>query len=187
MSMITILLIAIGLAMDALAVSITSGLTITDLRIRNALTIALFFGAFQAVMPLLGWFGGVNAREVITGIDHWIAFGLLCLIGCKMIYESTSLGSDGKETDPLDLHVLVLLAIATSIDALAVGISFAFLQMAIITPAIIIGVTTFALSFLGVYVGNVSGHFFEKKIEVLGGLILIGIGLKILIEHTVLM
>jgi putative Mn2+ efflux pump MntP len=187
MSMITILLIAIGLAMDALAVSITSGLTINDLRLRNALTIALFFGAFQAFMPLLGWLGGVSARAVITDIDHWVAFGLLCLIGGKMIYESTRLGSDGKETDPLDSHVLLILAIATSIDALAVGISFAFLQMAIITPAIIIGVTTFALSFLGVYVGNVSGHFFENKIEVLGGLILIGIGLKILIEHTVLM
>ncbi|MBN1763431.1 MAG: manganese efflux pump [Methanomicrobia archaeon] len=187
MSMITILLIAIGLAMDALAVSITSGLTINDLRLRNAATIALFFGSFQAVMPLLGWFGGVSARAVITDIDHWIAFGLLCLIGCKMIYESTRLDSDDKKMNPQDLHVLVLLAIATSIDALAVGISFAFLQMAIITPAIIIGVTTFALSFLGVYLGNVSGHFFEKKIEVLGGLILIGIGLKILIEHTVLM
>ena len=184
--MITILLIAIGLAMDALAVSITSGLTITDLRLRNALTIALFFGAFQAVMPLLGWLGGVSARAVITNIDHWIAFGLLCLIGGKMIYESTRLGSDGTELNPLDIHVLFLLAIATSIDALAVGVSFAFLEMAIITPAIIIGVTTFALSFLGVFVGNVSGHFFEKKIEVLGGLILIGIGLKILIEHTVL-
>jgi putative Mn2+ efflux pump MntP len=187
MSMITILLIAIGLAMDALAVSITSGLKINKFRIRNALTIALFFGAFQAVMPLLGWFGGVSARAAITDIDHWVAFGLLCLIGCKMIYESTRLGSDGKEMNPLDLHVLVLLAIATSIDALAVGVSFAFLKMTIITPAIIIGVTTFALSFLGVYVGNVSGHFFEKKIEIIGGLILIGIGVKILIEHTVLM
>jgi len=187
MSMITVLLIAIGLAMDALAVSITSGLTINDLRIRNALTIALFFGAFQAFMPLLGWLGGVSAREVITGIDHWIAFGLLCLIGCKMIYESTRLGSDDKETDPLDIHVLLILAIATSIDALAVGVSFAFLKMAIITPALIIGLITFSLSFLGVYVGNISGHFFENKIEVLGGLILIGIGVKILIEHTVLM
>ena len=185
--MITILLIAIGLAMDALAVSITSGLAINDLRIRNAGQIALFFGAFQAGMPLLGWLGGVSAREVITGIDHWIAFGLLCLIGGKMIYESTKLGSDEKKIKPLDLSVLLFLAIATSLDALAVGISFAFLKMAIITPAIIIGVTTFSLSFLGVYVGNVSGHFFENKIEVLGGLILIGIGLKILIEHTVLM
>lgn len=184
--MITILLIAIGLAMDALAVSITSGLTINDLRLRNAATIALFFGSFQAVMPLLGWLGGLSARAVITDIDHWVAFGLLCLIGGKMIYESTRLDSDDKKMDPMDLHVLFLLAIATSIDALAVGVSFAFLEMAIITPAIIIGVTTFALSFLGVYVGNVSGHFFEKKIELIGGLILIGIGVKIVIEHTVM-
>jgi len=186
MDMITILLIAIGLAMDALAVSITSGLTINDLKLRNALTIALFFGAFQAFMPILGWLGGVSARAIITDIDHWVAFGLLCLIGGKMIYESTRLGSNEKEMAPLDLHVLFLLAIATSIDALAVGISFAFLKMAIIIPAIIIGVTTFSLSFLGVFVGNISGHFFESKIEIIGGLILIGIGIKILVEHTVM-
>jgi putative Mn2+ efflux pump MntP len=186
MSFITITVIALGLAMDALAVSITSGITINNLKISNAVTIALFFGAFQAGMPIIGWFGGVSARAFITGIDHWIAFGLLSLIGCKMIFESTKLGPDGKELDPLDIHVLLLLAIATSIDALAVGISFAFLKMAIFTPAIIIGVTTFSLSFLGVFLGNISGHFFENKIEIIGGLILIGIGIKILIEHIIL-
>ena len=184
--MITILLIAVGLAMDALAVSIASGITIKDLRIRNALTIALFFGSFQAFMPMLGWTAGLAARAFITGVDHWIAFVLLCLIGCKMIYESTKMGSIEKELDPLNIFVLLLLAVATSIDALAVGLSFAFLTMAILTPALIIGLITFSLSFLGVFVGNASGHFFESKIEIIGGLILIGIGLKILIEHTAL-
>lgn len=184
--MITILLIAIGLAMDALAVSITSGLTIKDLRISNALTIALFFGSFQALMPVIGWVAGLSARDLISGIDHWIAFGLLSLIGCKMILSSTRIGSNEKEIDPLNISVLLVLAIATSIDALAVGLSLSFLKMAIVTPAVIIGLVTFVLSFLGVFVGNVSGHFFENKIEIIGGLILIGIGIKIVIEHTIL-
>ena len=186
MSFLTITVIALGLAMDALAVSITSGITLKDLRIGNAVTIALFFGSFQAFMPVIGWFGGVSARAFITGIDHWIAFGLLSLIGGKMIYESTRLGPNDKEIDPLNIYVLLILAIATSIDALAVGVSFAFLEIAIITPAVIIGIITFSLSFLGVFLGNNSGHFFENKIEIIGGLILISIGVKILVEHIVL-
>lgn len=172
--------------MDALAVSITSGLTIKDLRTSNALMIALFFGSFQAFMPVIGWTAGLSARDFISGIDHWIAFGLLSLIGCKMIFESNKMGSNEKESDPLDIHVLLILAIATSIDALAVGLSLSFLKMAIIIPAIIIGLITFSLSFIGVFVGNLSGHFFENKIEIIGGLILIGIGIKILIEHAVM-
>jgi putative Mn2+ efflux pump MntP len=184
--MITILFIAFGLAMDALAVSITSGLTIKSLRISNALTIALFFGSFQAFMPVIGWIVGLSARDFITGIDHWIAFGLLSLIGCKMIFESTKIGSKEKEIDPLNIYVLLILAIATSIDALAVGLSLSFLKVAIVTPAIIIGIVTFMVSFLGVFVGNRFGHFFENKIEIIGGLTLIGIGIKILIEHLVL-
>lgn len=172
--------------MDALAVSITSGLTIKDLKISNAATIALFFGGFQTFMPLIGWLAGLSAREFITGVDHWIAFGLLSLIGCKMIFESTRIGRSEKELDPLNIYVLLILAIATSIDALAVGLSLSFLKMAILTPAIIIGIITFSLSFIGVFVGNISGHFFENKIEIIGGLILIGIGLKIVVEHTVL-
>jgi len=186
MDMITILLIAIGLAMDALAVSIASGLSIKDLRISNAATIALFFGSFQAFMPVIGWIAGLSARDLISGIDHWIAFGLLSLIGCKMILSSTRIGSNEKEIDPLNISALLVLAIATSIDALAVGLSLSFLKMAIVTPAVIIGLVTFVLSFIGVFVGNVSGHFFENKIEIVGGLILIGIGVKILIEHTVM-
>ncbi|MGB7531770.1 MAG: manganese efflux pump MntP family protein [Halobacteriota archaeon] len=185
MDLITITVIAFGLAMDAFAVSITSGITIKHLRINNALRIAIFFGLFQAFMPGIGWLAGFNLRDFISGIDHWIAFGLLSMIGCKMIFESTKMGSSEKEIDPLNIYVLLILAIATSIDAFAVGLSLSFLKISIVTPAIIIGIITFLLSFIGVFVGNRLGHFFENKIEVIGGLILIGIGIKILIEHLV--
>jgi len=186
MEVVTILLIAFGLAMDAFAVSITSGLTIKSLKVNYALKIALFFGLFQAIMPGIGWLAGFSLRDIISGIDHWIAFGLLTLIGCKMIFESTKIGSKEKEIDPLSNYVLLILVIATSIDALAVGLSLSFLKIAIVTPAIIIGIVTFMVSFLGVFVGNRFGHFFENKIEIIGGLTLIGIGIKILIEHLVL-
>lgn len=185
MSLLTVIFIALGLAMDAFAVSITNGIIIKRFRIRHALRISLFFGVFQAVMPLIGWFAGLGVREVIAFIDHWIAFGLLSFIGSKMIYESMAMDSDNGEnkTDAQDLYVLLILSVATSIDALAVGLSLTFLEISIITPAIIIGVITFLFSFMGVYIGSRCGHFFEKKIEVVGGLILIGIGLKILVEH----
>lgn len=171
--------------MDAFAVSITNGITIKYLRINNALKIAIFFGSFQAFMPLVGWLAGLSLRDFISGIDHWIAFGLLSLIGCKMIYESIKIKSSEKKVDPLNVYVLLMLSLATSIDALAVGVSFAFLKISIVTPIIVIGIVTFLLSFLGVFVGNKSGHFFENKIEIIGGLILIGIGIKILVEHLV--
>lgn len=183
MDIISIIFIAFGLAMDAFAVSITSGLIIKHLRVNNALKIAMFFGAFQAIMPLIGWSAGLSFRDFISGVDHWIAFGLLSIIGCKMIYESSKMGSNEKKIDPLNLYVLFILSIATSIDALAVGLSLSFLDVPIALPAIIIGVVTFLLSLLGVYLGNRIGHFFERKIELIGGLILIGIGIKILIEH----
>jgi len=168
--------------MDAFAVSITNEITIKHQRINNALKIGIFFGSFQALMPLIGWLAGLRLRDFISGFDHWVAFGLLSLIGGKMIYESTKIGDD-KEIRSLNLFVLLLLSIATSIDALAVGLSFAFLKISIATPIIVIGIVTFILSFLGVLVGNRLGHFFEKKMEIVGGLILIGIGIKILIEH----
>lgn len=183
MDIISIIFIAFGLAMDAFAVSITSGLIIKHLRVNNALKIAMFFGAFQAIMPLIGWAAGLSFRDFISGVDHWIAFGLLSIIGCKMIYESSKMGSNEKKIDPLNLYVLFILSIATSIDALAVGLSLSFLDVPIALPAIIIGVVTFLLSLLGVYLGNRIGYFFERKIELIGGLILIGIGIKILIEH----
>ena len=185
MDLTAILLIALGLAMDAFAVSVTNGITIKHQRIQNALKIGLFFGAFQALMPSIGWLAGLSLREWIGGVDHWIAFGLLTLIGGKMIYESVKTGSEEKASDPLGLFVLFMLSIATSIDALAVGLSFALLKISIVTPILVIGLVTFALSFLGVFIGNKVGHFFENKIEILGGLILIGIGVKILIGHLV--
>ena len=184
MNTLTIFIIALGLAMDAFAVSITSGIAIKRLRIRYALRIALFFGAFQAIMPVIGWFAGLGMRDLISAIDHWIAFTLLLMVGCKMIYEATLMDGEKDKRDPLNLYVLIILSIATSIDALAVGLSLSFINVAIIAPAVIIGVITFLLSFLGVYIGDRFGHFFESRIEILGGLILIGIGTRILIEHT---
>ena len=183
MNHLTLLLIAFGLSMDAFAVSISNGITIKRRRTNHALRIGLFFGSFQALMPLIGWSAGLNLRDLISGVDHWIAFGLLSFIGCKMIYESTRMDIREKEVKPLTLPTLLVLSVATSIDALAVGISFALLQISIVTPILVIGVVTFLLSFLGVLTGSKIGHFFEKKIEILGGLILIGIGIKILIEH----
>lgn len=183
MSIFTILSIALGLSMDAFAVSVTSGFTIKRLKVRHAMRIALFFGGFQAAMPIIGWLAGSALRNFITGIDHWIAFGLLCAIGGKMIYESTKIEKDEKWADPLNIMILLTLAVATSIDALAVGLSLSFLKVAIITPSIIIGIITFTLSFIGAYIGKKFGHFFESKLEIVGGLILIAIGIKILIGH----
>ncbi len=185
MDMITIIIIAFGLAMDAFAVSITSGITIKKLKIDHALKIALFFGSFQAFMPVVGWLAGLSLKDFISGIDHWIAFGLLGFIGCKMIYESIRMQPGEARNNSMNLYVLLILSVATSIDALAVGISFAFLEISIVTPVIIIGVVTFLLSFFGVFVGSRFGHFFEKRIEIVGGLVLIGIGVKILVEHLV--
>jgi len=185
MHMITITFVAFGLAMDAFAVSITSGITIRHLRIHHAFRIALFFGAFQAIMPIVGWLAGLSLRDFISDIDHWIAFGILGFIGCKMIYEALRMELDREEVNPLNLSVLLMLSVATSIDALAVGVSFAFLNISIVTPVLVIGIVTFLLSYLGIFVGNRLGHFFEKKIEILGGLILIGIGVKILVDHLV--
>ena len=183
MDFISLLFIAIGLSMDAFAVSITSGFIIKRLKVKHALLIAVFFGGFQAIMPVIGWLAGLTVKSLIENVDHWIAFGLLAFIGGKMIYESFKLEQDEKALDPLNILVLFMLAIATSIDALAVGLTFAFLKIKILTPIVIIGCTTFIISFIGVYIGDRFGHFFEKKMEFLGGLILIGIGLKILIEH----
>lgn len=183
MDIITILLIALGLSMDAFAVAIAFGLSMQVLHIRYALRIALFFGAFQALMPIIGYLTGLSVRGFLAGFDHWIAFVLLGFIGAKMIYESFALEADEKAMNPQDLILLFTLALATSIDALAVGISLSFLKIEILYPAVIIGGITFGMSFLGVIIGKRLGHLFEKKIEILGGLILIGIGCKILFSH----
>ena len=178
-----IIFIAFGLAMDALAVSITSGIAIKSLKVGNALKIALFFGLFQAMMPVVGWLAGLSLKDLITGIDHWIAFGLLGFIGCRMIYESLKMDADREEVNPLNVSALLMLSVATSIDALAVGVTFAFLDISVVKPVVAIGCITFSMSFAGVYIGNLLGHFFERKIEIVGGIILIGIGAKVLIEH----
>ncbi len=185
MEAITVLLIAVGLAMDAFAVSVSSGITIRNLRIDHALKIGIFFGSFQAIMPVIGWFAGTGMRDLVYGIDHWIAFLLLSFIGCRMIYGALWMDAEEREFDPLNIYVLLFLSFATSIDALAVGVSFAFLNVSILAPVLIIGLITFTLSFFGVYVGDRLGHFFEKKMEVAGGIILILIGLKILVESGI--
>ncbi len=178
----TILLIALSLAMDAFSVSVTHGLTSKAFKPVNTLKLGFSFGAFQAIMPILGWLTGVSLIDLISGFDHWIAFGLLSFIGARMIYESTKKESE-KLISSLTLGVLLTLSVATSIDALAVGLSLSFLRVPILVPAAIIGVITFALSVLGVYLGSRFGHLLGNKVEIVGGVILIVIGIRILLEH----
>lgn len=186
MSFQEIFLIGVGLSMDAFAVALCKGLNMKKVNYVHTVIIALFFGGFQAVMPLLGWFLGKNFESYIKSMDHWIAFALLVYIGGKMAYEAIK-GDDEDETsakgDKLDLKELTIMAIATSIDALAVGITFAFLQVSIVSSVTIIGITTFVLSIIGVMIGNRFGMKFKSKAEIAGGIILILIGLKILLEH----
>ncbi len=185
MSFWTLLLIAIGLSMDAFAVAVANGALMGKLRIRPALRLAVFFGGFQAIMPVIGWFAGMGFKNLISSVDHWIAFGLLAAIGGKMIYESLGLEKECGGARRCDENMLLLfsLAVATSIDALVVGLSFSFLGVSVPLPALFIGCVTFLISFGGVYLGTKVGHFFEKRIGILGGVILIGIGAKILYEH----
>jgi putative Mn2+ efflux pump MntP len=175
-------LLALGLAMDAFAVSISSGSTVRPFRLSDALKMGVFFGGFQAFMPVLGWLGGSTVSGFFSDYAPWIAFGLLALIGGKMIYEALYESPDGRVSS-LNYSVLFLLAVATSIDALAVGISFAFLNTPILEPVLIIGCVTFFMSFCGAILGYRIGHFFESEVEILGGFILIGLGVKILAEH----
>lgn len=182
MDYLAVYLIALGLAMDAFAVSIASGVVIKRRQLQNAFKFGIFFGSFQMIMPVLGWAAGVGLKDFIAGIDHWVAFGLLVFIGGKIIYESFRLERT-EEARVFGFREMLLLAVATSIDALAIGLSFAFLDISIVAPVLIIGAVTFTLSFLGVFLGSTVGHFFERKLEVAGGLVLIGIGIKILLEH----
>lgn len=185
MDTLSIVAMAFALSMDALAVSVSNGLIIKKLHFRHALRIAVFFGFFQAIMPVLGWAAGYTFREMIRAFDHWIALGLLCFIGTKMILESRRIGNDVESKNCQHLPTLLLMALATSVDALAVGISFAFLELNIIRPVLIIGLITFAVCLAGVYLGNRSGHFFEGRFELAGGVLLIGIGIKIAVEHII--
>lgn len=185
MGFFELFLIAVGLSMDAFAVSICKGLKMQRFNVRHAGVIALAFGGFQALMPAIGWFLGKQFESYITGIDHWIAFVLLAVIGGKMAVESFKKEEEdsSKENEKLDVKELLVLAVATSIDALAVGITFAFLQVSIVPAVSLIGVITFVLSAVGVFIGHKFGAKFKSKAELAGGIILILIGLKILLEH----
>ncbi len=183
MDIVTIIIIAFALAMDAFAVSIASGFDMVRLYIPRALQLAFSFGLFQAFMPILGWMAGKRVQVFISGIDHFVAFGLLSAIGIKMIYEAFVIKKEENKAKKISIYTILMLSIATSIDALAVGVSLSFLKVEIILPAVIIGIITFFLSLAGVFIGSRFGHLFESKIEMVGGLILIGIGIKILIEH----
>lgn len=169
--------------MDAFAVSITSGISIKTLKIRHALLVGIIFGVFQALMPLLGWLLGRWAYQWISAVDYWIAFGLLLFVGGHMIIQSLQPEEEDEPKNPLHLPTLLTLGVATSIDAFAIGISLSMLRISILTPVLMIGLITFTLSFAGVYFGRLFGHFNEKKMEVVGGLVLIGLGTKMLIEH----
>jgi len=184
MDIFTILFIAVGLSMDAFAVSIAQGFVSKQKRTHNALKLGLFFGLFQMIMPVAGWYFGTRLRECITGVDHWLSFALLGFIGAKMIYEPTKMKDSNEDAkSELSFYMLIVLSVATSIDALAAGLSLSFLNVPIVFPVAVIGVVTFCFSFAGVFIGERFGHFFERKIEIAGGLILIAIGLKILISH----
>ncbi len=181
MGLVELLIVAVGLSLDAFAVAVGKGLSLKTIGIKNAGIIGLYFGVAQAVMPILGYFLGVQFAGQIRAYDHWVAFVLLSLIGLNMIREAR------RKTHSVDTSVgfkrMIVLAVATSIDALAVGISFAFLQVNIILAALLIGVVTLLLSLIGVGVGNAFGLKYRSKAEWAGGLILIGMGVKILLEH----
>lgn len=184
MGWIELFLIGVGLSMDAFAVAVCKGLAMRRINYRNTLIIALFFGGFQALMPAIGWMLGSQFEQYIVSVDHWIAFGLLAFIGGKMIWDVIK-GEEENEAqeDRLDLRELLLMAIATSIDALAVGITFAFLSVKIAGAVSLIGITTFVISCIGVFMGNRFGARYKDKAALAGGIILILIGLKILLEH----
>jgi putative Mn2+ efflux pump MntP len=182
--LLAVIAIAVGLAMDTFAVSIVTGAAYKQLHIRHALRMAGFFGGFQAFMPVVGYLAGLSVRQYVSNYDHWIAFGILAAVGLKMIYESFKIKEERKTPNPANLVVVLVLAVATSIDALAVGITLSLITNAIALAVIIIGVITFGLSFAGVYIGKKFGHFFEGGIEIVGGLVLIALGIKIVIQHV---
>lgn len=183
MDFITILGIGVALSMDAFSVSICKGLATKKFSFRTAVICGIWFGGFQALMPVIGYFLGAQFEHLIVAIDHWIAFGLLFLIGANMIREALSGDESEKPDSTTGFKTMFLLAVATSIDALAVGVSFAFLQVNILIPILIIGVTTFIFSFGGVAIGNFFGSRYSKPAEITGGVILILLGTKILLEH----
>lgn len=178
---VELFIIAIGLSMDAFAVAICKGLSLKKMNYKHALITAIFFGGFQAIMPLIGYFFGTGFKNYITSFDHWIAFIILSVIGLRMIKESG--GKQPISEESFSLRFLTIMALATSIDALAIGVTFAFFQINIILAAVLIGSVTFIVSLAGVKIGNIFGGKHQKKAEIAGGIILIIIGIKLLIEH----
>lgn len=191
MGLIELFILAVGLSMDAFAVAVCKGLSLRKIRLRDCLKVGLYFGGFQAGMPLIGYILGVQFKDYITSIDHWIAFILLSFIGINMLRESREKDDEGiselvvgeEDSSQLGFKNMLILGIATSIDALAVGVTLAFLQVDIIPAVSFIGIVTFTLSAIGVKIGNVFGVKYKSKAEAAGGIILILMGLKILFEH----
>ncbi len=181
------IVLALGLSADACAVSLSSGLTIKHIKVNKAIKIALFFGIFQGIMPLIGWLSGLAFRGSLARFDHWIIFVILSCLGVKMIYESFENGeSNGKSKfNCLETYTLIALSIATSIDALAAGLGLSILKTSILSTATIVGFVTFVLSFIAVYLGHFCGEIFKQKIEIIGGIILIFLGSKILLEALI--
>ena len=182
MDLLTLLTLAVGLAMDAFAVSICKGLAMREKVLKKGIIVGLWFGGFQALMPTIGFFLGTQFKDQITSIDHWIAFVLLGMIGINMVKEALS-NDEEQADDSIAVKEMFMLAVATSIDALAVGITFAFLNVHIVSAAAMIGVCTFLISFAGVKIGNIFGTKYKSKAELAGGIILILLGFKILFEH----
>lgn len=183
MTFLSILVIAVGLGMDAFSVAIGVGATARIISCSNVFRLSFHFGLFQVLMPIVGWFVGVSLVNIIGGYDHWIAFGLLAFVGGKMIVESLNEDAKIHTADPTKGLTLIILSVATSIDALAVGLSFAVLKIPILYPSIIIGVVAFVMTATGMVFGEKLGKIVGKRVEILGGLILIGIGVKIVIDH----
>ena len=185
MGLTEIIILSIGLSMDAFAVAMCKGLSMRKMSWKKAIVIALYFGIFQAVMPLIGYGLGIKFQQSIANIDHWIAFSLLVFIGANMVGEAFA--NDSKTSNEnVDFKTMFILALATSIDALTIGVTFAFLDVNILLAATIIGVVTFLLSLMGVKIGNRFGSKYEAKAEILGGIILVFMGIKILVEHMFL-
>jgi putative Mn2+ efflux pump MntP len=183
MDFLTILTLGLALSMDAFAVSLTTGFSKKKMSSLNFILMPAFFGFFQAIMPIAGYAIGLSIRDLISSWDHWVAFGLLAFVGIKMIFESFQPEKESETEAAFNLSSLLLLSIATSIDALAVGLSFSFLKSTILIPALMIGIITFLVCLAGIAVGKRFGHLLGKKSDLIGGIVLIGIGIKILLEH----
>lgn len=183
MNLWELFVIAVGLSMDAFAVSICKGLSVRKLTLKHCLLAGLYFGGFQAAMPMAGYLLGIRFQQMITSVDHWIAFVLLCLIGGNMVRESLKNEEVDGLDDSFDVKTMLMLAVATSIDALAVGVTFAFLNVRIVPAVSFIGTVTFCLSAAGIRAGNLFGNKYESKAELAGGVILIVMGTKILLDH----